>query len=74
MEKNPFLIVETAIVRRNNPENGLGIYSIVAKTSDSFLYEHQETLETIYSAIMWADMLRGTTMIQKDWISLVKVL
>lgn len=73
-EKNPFLIVETAVIRRNNPENRLGLYYVVARTTDGLLYERNVQPNTMDIAIMWADLLTGTEIQTSDWTSLVKIL
>lgn len=69
-DTNVFTIVETAVVRRSSTET----YHIVAKTVDGSLYEMEKQPKTMDSAIMWADMLMGTTLHLKEWAILLVVL
>ncbi len=77
-KNNPFFIVETAVLRRKNPENGLGLYYVIAKTADGLLYQRDDCPQTVDGAIMWAEMLEGTVIVNDaqnpTWYPLVKVL
>jgi len=69
---NPNRIAETAVIRKRD-YTGEHKYFIVAKTEDGALYEFERNPKTMDAAIMWAEMLEGTTMLN-EWVSLVKVM